>query len=137
LFTHPAAALAFKVGEATDVARVAAGGAAIAVPPIFMAVGSTDIAGTVGDTYVPAVDESPDPPATFCELEAPGYVSTRTTAATIALPPSPAESHVSRCARIYYHQEKKNRSHRTGALRRAPISFLRGGLFTINRSTIL
>jgi hypothetical protein len=38
------------VGEATDVARVAAGGAAVAVAPIFMAVGSTDIAGTVGDT---------------------------------------------------------------------------------------
>jgi hypothetical protein len=50
LFTHPAAAVAFKVGEATDVARVAAGGAAVAVAPIFMAVGSTDIAGTVGDT---------------------------------------------------------------------------------------
>jgi hypothetical protein len=50
LFTHPAAAVAFKVGEATDVARVAAGGAAVAVTPIFMAVGSTDIAGTVGDT---------------------------------------------------------------------------------------
>jgi hypothetical protein len=50
LFTHPAAGVAFKVGEATDVARVAAGGAAVAVAPIFMAVGSTDIAGTVGDT---------------------------------------------------------------------------------------
>jgi len=50
LFTHPAAAVAFKVGEATDVARVAAGGPAVAVAPIFMAVGSTDIAGTVGDT---------------------------------------------------------------------------------------
>jgi hypothetical protein len=50
LFTHPAAALAFKVGEAKDVARVAAGGAAVAVGPMVMAVGSTDIAGTVVDT---------------------------------------------------------------------------------------
>jgi hypothetical protein len=50
LFTHPAAALAFKVGEAMDVARVAAGGAAVAVGPILIAVGLTFIAGTVGDT---------------------------------------------------------------------------------------
>jgi hypothetical protein len=59
LFTHPAAGLAFKEGEATDVARVAAGAAAVAVATMFMAVGSTDIAGTVGDTYVPPVAESP------------------------------------------------------------------------------
>jgi hypothetical protein len=52
LFTHPATGLAFKEGEATDVARVAACAAAVAVAPMFMAVGSTDIAGTVRDTYV-------------------------------------------------------------------------------------
>ena len=105
MFTHPAAALAFKVGEATDVARVAAGGAAVAVPPIFMAVGSTDIAGTVGDAYVPPVDESPDPPATFCGLEAPGCARTMATAAVMANPPSPAERRVSRCVRMdYLHQ---------------------------------
>jgi hypothetical protein len=106
LFTHPAAGLAFKVGEATDVARVAAGGAAVAVPPIFMAVGSTDIAGTVGDAYVPPVDESPDPPATFCGIGAPGCVETRMAAAMIAPPPSPAESRVSRCVRIDYLQQQ-------------------------------
>ena len=50
LFTHPAAALAFKVGEATEVASVAAGGAAVAVAPIVIAVGSTDIVGTTGET---------------------------------------------------------------------------------------
>jgi hypothetical protein len=50
LFTHPAAGLAFKVGDAKDVASVAAGGAAVAVAPMFIAVGSTDIVGTTGDT---------------------------------------------------------------------------------------
>jgi hypothetical protein len=50
LFTHPAAGLAFNVGEATDVARVPAGGAAVTVAPIFIAVGSTDIVGTTGET---------------------------------------------------------------------------------------
>ena len=106
LFTHPAAALAFKVGEATDVARVIAGGTAVAVAPIFMAVGSTDIAGPVGELYVPPVDESPDPPATFCGLGASGCVRTRVAAAMIALPPSVAESRVSRCVRIDYLQQQ-------------------------------
>jgi hypothetical protein len=105
LFTHPAAALAFNVGEATDVARVAAGRAAVAVPPMVMAVGLTFIAGTVGDAYVPPVDESPDPPATFCGLEAPGCVRTVATAATMAKPPSPAERRVSRCVRMDYLQQ--------------------------------
>ena len=50
LFTQPAAAVAFKVGEATDVAIVDAGGAAVAVAPMDMAVGSNFIAGTTGDT---------------------------------------------------------------------------------------
>ena len=50
MFTHPAAALAFKVGEAKDVARVVAGAAAVAVPPMLIAVGSTDIVGTLGET---------------------------------------------------------------------------------------
>jgi hypothetical protein len=106
LFTHPAAAVAFKVGEATDVARVAAGGAAVAVAPMLMAVGSTFIVGTVGDTYAVPVAESPDPPATFCGLGAPGCVRTRMTDAMIALPPSPAESHLRRCVRIDYLQQQ-------------------------------
>jgi hypothetical protein len=110
LFTHPAAGLAFKVGEATEVARVAAGAAAVAVPPIFMAVGSTDIAGTVGDVYVPPVAESPDPPATFCGLAAPGCDRTMAAAAMIALPPTAAESRVSCCVRMDYLQ------HPTGML---------------------
>ncbi|HVQ89297.1 MAG TPA: hypothetical protein VMT88_14060 [Actinomycetes bacterium] len=105
MFTHPAAALAFNVGEATDVARVAAGRAAVAVPPMVMAVGLTFIAGTVGDEYVPAVDESPDPPATFCGLEAPGCVRTVATAAMMAKPPSPAERRVSRCVCMDYLQQ--------------------------------
>jgi hypothetical protein len=113
LFTHPAAGLAFKVGEATDVARVAAGGAAVAVPPIFMAVGSTDIAGTVGELYVPPVDESPDPPATLCGLGASGCVRTRMAAAMIALPPSVAENRVNRCVRIDYLQQR-NRNRQIG-----------------------
>jgi hypothetical protein len=50
LFTHPAAALAFKVGDAKAVARIVAGGAAVAVPPMLIAVGLTDIVGTLGDT---------------------------------------------------------------------------------------
>jgi hypothetical protein len=106
LFTHPAAALAFKVGEATEVARVAAGGATVAVAPMVMAVGSTFIVGTVGDTYAVPVAESPDPPARFCGLGAPGCVRTRRTAAMIALPPSPAENHLSRCVRIDYLQQQ-------------------------------
>ena len=106
MLTHPGAGLALKVGAATDVARVAAGGAAVAVPPIFMAVGSTDIAGTVGDAYVPPVDESPDPPATLCGFGASGCVRTRVAAAMIALPPSVAESRVSRCVRIDYLQQQ-------------------------------
>jgi hypothetical protein len=50
LFTHPAAGGAFKVGEANDVASVSAGGAAVAVAPIFITVGSTDMVGTTGET---------------------------------------------------------------------------------------
>jgi hypothetical protein len=111
LFTHPAAGLAFKVGEATEVARVAAGAAAVAVPPIFMAVGSTDIAGTVGDAYVPPVDESPDPPATFCGLEVPGCDRSMAAAAMIALPPTAAESRVSRCVRMDYLQQPTRDAH--------------------------
>ena len=105
MLTHPGAGLAFKVGAAKDVARVTAGAAAVAVPPIFMAVGSTDIAGTVGDAYVPPVDESPDPPATFCGLETPGCDRTMAAAAMIALPPSAAENRVSCCVRMDYLQQ--------------------------------
>jgi hypothetical protein len=146
LFTHPAAAVAFKVGEATDVARVIAGGTAVAVAPIFMAVGSTDIAGTVGELYVPPVDESPDPPATFCGLGASGCVRTRVAAAMIAQPPSVAESRVSRCVRIDYLQQPTATAtsdalllirgvfkNRIRARLRTPNSFLRRGPFTINR----
>jgi hypothetical protein len=108
LFTHPAAALAFKVGDAKAVVRVVAGAAAVAVPPMLIAVGSTDIAGTVGDVYVPPVDESPDPPATFCWLGALGCMRTSATAVTIALTPTPAENHVSGCARIDYLRQRAN-----------------------------
>ena len=94
------------MGDATDVARVIAGGAAVAVAPIFMAVGSTAIVGTVGDTYAVPVAESPDPPATFCGLGAPGCVRTRRAAAMIALPPSVAEKRLSRCVRIDYLQQQ-------------------------------
>ncbi len=106
LFTHPGAGLAFKVGEAMAVARVVAGGAAVAVAPMVMAVGSTDIVGTAGDTYAVPVAESPDPPATFCRLESAGCVRTNMNAAMIALPPSPAENHVSSCVRIDYLQQR-------------------------------
>jgi hypothetical protein len=111
LFTHPGAGLALKVGEAMAVARVVAGGAAVAVAPIFMAVGSTDIVGTTGDTYDVPVAESPDPPATFCRLESAGCVRTSMTAAMIALPPSPAENHVSRRVCIDYLQQRSEIVH--------------------------
>jgi hypothetical protein len=147
LFTHPGAGLAFNFGDATDVARVAAGRAAVAVAPMFIAVGSTDIAGTVGDVYVPPVAESPDPPATFCGLAAPGCDRTMAAAAMIALPPTAAESRVSCCVRMDYLQHPTGCSHRIGRCLSGEIqksdwstssnsgSFLRRGLFTINRST--
>jgi hypothetical protein len=106
LFTHPAAGGAFNVGEAKDVASVAAGGAAVAVAPIFMAVGSTDIVGTTGDTYAVSVAESPDPPAIFRGVGASGWLSTSRAAAMIALLPSPAANRVSRCLRIDYLQRQ-------------------------------
>jgi hypothetical protein len=106
LFTHPAAGLAFNVGEAIDVARVVAGGAAVAVAPMVMAVGSTDIVGTTGETYDVPVAESPDPPATYCGFEVPGCVRTSVIAVTTALAPTPAENDVSRCVRIYYFQQQ-------------------------------
>ena len=93
-------------GAANDVASVSAGAAAVAVAPIFIAVGSTDIAGTTGDTYVPPVDESPDPPATFCGLGMSGWVTTCRPAAMIALQPTPAANNVIRCLRIGYLQRK-------------------------------
>jgi hypothetical protein len=49
LFTHPAAGWAFTVGAANDVAIVAAGGSKVAVAPMLISVGSTFMAGTVGD----------------------------------------------------------------------------------------
>ena len=54
-----------NVGEAIDVARVVAGGASVTVPPRFIAVGLSDIAGTLGWVYTVVVAESPDPPATL------------------------------------------------------------------------
>lgn len=98
--------LAFKVREAKYVARVVAGEAGVAVPPMLIAVGSTDIAGTVGDTLAVPVAESPDPPATFCWLGALGCVRISVTAVTIALTPTPAENHVSGCARIDYLRQR-------------------------------
>jgi hypothetical protein len=102
--THPAAALAFNDGEANDVARLVAG-AAVAVAPMLIAVGSNAIVGTVGETYDPVVDESPDPPATLRGLEAPGCEATIAAAAMTALMPSAVESDVSRCVRIAYLQQ--------------------------------
>jgi hypothetical protein len=68
LLTHPGAAVALKVGEAAAVARLVAGGAAVAVPPSFIAVGLSDIAGTFGWVYTVVVAESPDPPATLRDV---------------------------------------------------------------------
>ena len=60
--------MALKIGEAADVARVVAGGAAVAVPPTFIAVGLSDIAGMFGWVYTVVVAESPDPPATLRDV---------------------------------------------------------------------
>ena len=84
------------VGDAKDVANVGAGGAAVAVAPMLMAVGSYDIAGTTGDTYVPPVAESPDPPAIFRGAVEFVCVRTINAAAAIALVPSPTENCLSR-----------------------------------------
>ena len=102
LFTHPGAGLAFKVGDAKGCAGVVAGGPSVTVAPMLIAVGSTDMVGATGDTYVPPVDESPDPPARFCGCGASGCVNTRTAAVMSAPPPSPAESRVSCFVRIDY-----------------------------------
>ena len=114
LFTHSAGGGALKVGEANDVASVSAGAMAVAVAPIFIAVGSTDIVGTTGETYAVPVAESPDPPATLRGLGASGWVTTSPTATMIAPPPSAADIRVSRCVRIdYLHQQPKH-SHGIG-----------------------
>ena len=73
------------VGAANDVAIVTAGGAKVAVAPMLISVGSTFIAGTVGDAYAP-VDESPDPPATLF-VESPEYPRLSPQATKMALPP--------------------------------------------------
>ena len=49
LFTQPGAGCALTVGAANDVAIVTAGGSKVAVAPMLMSVGSTFMAGTVGD----------------------------------------------------------------------------------------
>ena len=49
MFTQPGAGCALTVGAANDVAIVTAGGAKVAVAPMLILVGSTFIAGTVGD----------------------------------------------------------------------------------------
>lgn len=64
LLMHPGAGEALRVGVAEAVRSVVGGGPAVAVPPSFIAVGSSDIAGTVGCVYMVVVAESPDPPAT-------------------------------------------------------------------------
>ena len=64
LLMHPGAGEALRVGVAEAVRSVDGGGPAVAVPPSFIAVGSSDIAGTVGCVYMVVVAESPDPPAT-------------------------------------------------------------------------
>jgi hypothetical protein len=94
------------VGDAKDVANVVAGGAAVAVAPMLMAVGSYDIVGTTGDTYDVPVAESPDPPARFRGTVEFVCVRTITAAAMIALLPIPTENHVSRCVRIDYLQRQ-------------------------------
>jgi hypothetical protein len=48
-----------KVGEAIDVARVAAGVAAVVVLPSVIPLAVTDIAGTVGCAYMVVAGESP------------------------------------------------------------------------------
>lgn len=117
LFTHPGAGVAFKVGDAKGCAGVVAGGPSVTVAPMLIAVGSTDIVGTSGDTYVPPVAESPDPPARFCGWGASGCARTRTAAVMSALPPSPAESRVSCLVRMVCLQRPAgNRSHRNWLL---------------------
>jgi hypothetical protein len=59
---------ALKAGVAEAVSRVDGGGAAVSVPPTFIAVGLSDIAGTVGWVYTVVVAESPDPPATLRDV---------------------------------------------------------------------
>jgi hypothetical protein len=61
--THPAAAEAFRVGDASAVARLVAGAPAVTVFPMLK-VATSDIPGTVGGKYCVLVAESPDPPAT-------------------------------------------------------------------------
>jgi hypothetical protein len=114
LFTHSAAGGDFTVGEANDVASVSAGAMAVAVAPIFIAVGSSDIVGTTGETYDVPVAESPDPPATLRGPGASGCVTTSPTATMIAPPPSAAEICVSRGLRIDYLQQQPKHSHGIG-----------------------
>lgn len=66
LLTHPGAAVALNVGEASAVATVGAGVDMVIVLPTFWFVGSSDIAGTDGWVYT-GFDESPDPPASVAE----------------------------------------------------------------------
>jgi hypothetical protein len=103
LFTHPAAAVALKVGDAdaADPAIVVAGGAAVTVEPMLIAVGSTDIAGMVGDVYKSVVGESPDPPATLVCVGAPEGTRLTAIAATTALPPTKPANDLTRLRSIY------------------------------------
>jgi len=59
---------ALRVGEATGVARVVPGGAAVTVEPRLIAVGLSFIAATLGCVYAVVVAESPDPPATVRDV---------------------------------------------------------------------
>jgi hypothetical protein len=91
LLTHVGAGEALKVGEAIDVARVAAGVAAVAVLPSVIPLAVTDIAGTVGCAYMLVAGESPDPPARFGEVRS-GCVTSRIIAISSAHTPSAVES---------------------------------------------
>ena len=88
-----------KVGEAIDVASLVAGGASVAVPPRFIAVGLSNIAGTLGWVYTVVVAESPDPPATLPDVGS-VEMTFSSTAARRAQPPTAAENILARVTLI-------------------------------------
>src|SRR5262245_44550046 len=92
LFTHPAAGLAFRVGEANDVAIVAAALAAVTVAPVLRSVGSNAMLGTVGEVYSVPVAESPEPPATLWDAAPVPCATSKMTKAATAPAPTRAET---------------------------------------------
>jgi hypothetical protein len=92
LLTHRGAGEALRTGAANDVAAVSDGTAAVAVEPTLMAVGLSDIAGTVGCTCVPVTDESPDPPARLLNCASRLSTTLTANASAIAAPPTSAYS---------------------------------------------